>query len=483
MIALETSHTPSQAPSNPRPARPADDAALDRVRINFHWLLKLRWAAAAGQAATIALVVYGLGIALPLLPLIAILAFEALSNVVLHGWSRGRFREPGEPRTREQLERGLGVVMLFDLVLLFALLFFTGGPTNPFSMFFMVNIVLAAVLLKPRATFALTIVALFAYTALFFVHVPVRELDVMSYLTQPGTESTPFFFGRLSVYLAGLLTAFVAAVIVIVWFVTRVSSERGTLERELSARQQSAARAERLEALGTLAAGAAHELASPLSTIAVIAKDLERQLLAVGASEEVAEDARLIRSEVGRCRAILDQMAIDAGQSLGESQVATTARELLAEALDTVREPERVEVTIDDPERALGVPRRALGLALRQIIKNALDASPLDFHVVVRVDVTPDTLRVVVRDQGSGMDAQTLARATDPFFTTKEPGKGMGLGLFLTQTVVERLAGNLAFESVKDRGTTVKVTIPLLPAWSKQGWGAAPSGGERKEPT
>ncbi|MBL8768023.1 MAG: HAMP domain-containing histidine kinase [Planctomycetes bacterium] len=483
MIAVEPTHTANPPPIVPRAVRLPDDAALDRVRINFHWLLKLRWAAAAGQAATIALVVNGLGIALPVFPLGVILGFEALSNVVLHGWSRGRFSDPGEPRTREQVERALAVVMLVDLVLLFALLFFTGGPTNPFSMFFMVNVVLAAVLLRPKATVALTLVALCSYATLFFVHLPVPELDVMSYVSRPSPDAAPLFFGRLSTYLSGLLTAFVAAVCVIVWFVTRVSSERGALERALAARQQSAARAERLEALGTLAAGAAHELASPLSTIAVIAKDLEKQLLAVGASEEVAEDARLIRSEVGRCRAILDQMAIDAGQSLGESQVATTARELLAEALDTVREPERVEVTIDDPERALGVPRRALGLALRQIIKNALDASPPDFHVVVKADVTPDTLRVVVRDQGSGMDATTLARATDPFFTTKEPGKGMGLGLFLTQTVVERLGGRLVFESVKDRGTTVKVTIPLLPAWSKQGWGAVPAGNERKEPS
>jgi two-component system sensor histidine kinase RegB len=246
-------------------------------------------------------------------------------------------------------------------------------------------------------------------------------------------------------------------------FTTRLSKALAELEAELAATRTRHARSERLEALGTLAAGAAHELASPLSTIAVAARDLELALTRDDPLGEPAEDARLIRQEVSRCRAILDLMASDAGQSTGDSLVPSSVDELLDQALSDLKGRDRVMVEVEPACRGeeLIIPRRALALAVRQIVKNALDASKERGPVRIRVSRTAGELHLTVVDRGSGMTPRTLSRASEPFFTTKEPGQGMGLGLFLSQTVVARLEGRIDFESSENEGTSVRVTLPF----------------------
>ncbi|MFG0316940.1 MAG: ATP-binding protein, partial [Planctomycetota bacterium JB042] len=342
-------------------------------------------------------------------------------------------------------------------------LFFTGGPTNPFSVFYMVNIVLAAVVLPPLWAGGVTLLALASFTTLFFAHVPLPELVDMGY-RPPANDAAPTMPGeRMSLYLKGLLVASVMAATTVAVFVTRLTAERNALEESLEGVRSRKARSERLEALGTLAAGAAHELASPLSTIAVIAKDLEIALARALPDDEAAEDARLIRQEVSRCRQILDQMAADAGQSAADNVVVGTVDELIDATLQNLRRRDHVEIAVrpETRHRPLRLPRRALSLALRQIVKNALDASKDRGPIRLEVSETNDELLVVVVDRGEGMTRETLERATDPFFTTKEPGEGMGLGLFLSQSVVERLDGRITFDSRPGEGTTVTVGLPL----------------------
>jgi two-component system sensor histidine kinase RegB len=432
-------------------ARPRDRRPLERVAIDFSWLIKLRWAAFAGQAATILLVAFWLRIELPLVALCVILVFEALSNVVLRGWFRGLAVDKAHRDDSSRfVSRVLGSVLLLDVVLLTLLLLLTGGTRNPFSVFYLVNIVLSAVVLGPRWTALVTAVALIGYACVYLGAVPLPGISELG----EGTWAR-------RVLDRGVLVAFVTATSVIAFFLTRISSELSALERRLAAAERDKARSERMEALGTMAAGAAHELASPLSTIAVVAKDLERLL--GDQSREEAEDARLIRREVDRCRGILDQMAIDAGQMTGAELVATRVDALVASAIrDLKREADVVVGYADATEQmSLLVPKRALALALRQVVKNALDASPTGRKVDVDVSVERSDLWIEVYDRGAGMSPDTIARATDPFFTTKEPGQGMGLGLFLAQTVIERLDGRIAFESKEGEGTTVRVELPL----------------------
>lgn len=437
-----------------RSASRVDPHHRERVRINITWILHLRWAAVSGQLATVLLVWWWLGVQLPKAALLSVLAVEAASNLALSTWLRRVVQSQDEKLTPGRMEAVLGSVMLADILLLTVMLYLTGGPDNPFAVFYLINLVLSAVVLPSRWTWSLTAVTVLNYIALRFWNQPLPELLLVG--IGPGPVA-------LTLQQKGVPVAFVGAVVVIALFVTRVTSELQGVERELQDARQRQVRAERLQALGTLAAGAAHELASPLSTIAVVAKDLEVAIRRAGGNGDAGEDARLIRREVDRCRAILDQMSADAGQSAGEEfEQASVAGLFEAALLDLAhRERVRIGVGASASEIALRVRRRSLSLALRQLIKNALDASPPDGEVRVEVGAEGEALHISVTDHGEGMTEDTVARATDPFFTTKEPGQGMGLGLFLAHSVFERLGGRMLFESERGRGTRVRVWLPL----------------------
>ena len=183
---------------------------------------------------------------------------------------------------------------------------------------------------------------------------------------------------QLTLQQVGLVTAVGLCAGVAIYFITRVTRELQERERELRTAESQKARSERLEALATLAAGAGHELASPLSTIAVIAKDLSRHLEGTDVPETVIEDVGLIRSELDHCRKILDGMASGAGQALGEEMLPVTSRELLEETLEGLSGRDRVTLDLDDvsTSSSIVVPFTGMANALRGLIRNGLDASP-----------------------------------------------------------------------------------------------------------
>ena len=389
------------------------DVAFDRNRLNFRWLLTLRWSSIAGQLATILGVEWLLGVSVPLLELFAIVAAEAASNLAFAVWFHRR------PRVHEW---HLAAVMALDVALLTGLLYFTGGPFNPFSFLYLVPIALAAVVLHAHWTWMLVALSFAAFGLLLLDH---RDLPAVA---GDFTE----------VHARGMWVALGVAAAFIVHFLLRVTHALGRRERELAQARSLAVQRERMASLATMAAGAAHELATPLATIAVVAKELERQLDPATAAREV-EDVQLIREQVARCRLILDQMAGGAGASAGESIAAVTLGELLASAMSDLRRepPVKLEVAGDAAGTVLRLPLRAMVQALRNLITNAQDASPGDREVTVDAGLADGRVRISVRDRGRGMDPEVAARAGEPFFTTKAPGVGMGLGLFLTRAVVD----------------------------------------------
>ncbi len=253
--------------------------------------------------------------------------------------------------------------------------------------------------------------------------------------------------------------AFAVAAGFTTYFVTRVKAALARRDEALATARAQVERTERLTSLATLAAGAAHELGTPLSTIAVVARDLEEELGALPAAATLVEDARLVRSEVDRCRAVLEQLATEAGQSAGEAPQRVSLGALVGTALQGLERRDRVRVEADDEE--VLVHARAVGRALRSLVNNALDASPAGAAVDVMARTAGAALDLEVRDRGTGMSEEVLVRATEPFFTTKEPGKGMGLGLFLARSVAERLGGVLDLESTPGEGTRVTLHLPL----------------------
>ena len=425
-------------------------AQAERISLNVSWLLKLRWAAVIGQLATILVTAFLVRVELSIVPLLSITAVGAMTNIAVWIWFRETSRE--ERRSFDVSgELLLGSLMVLDIVLLTGLLFISGGAANPFRIFYLVNVVLSALVLRPVWGWLLALLAIVCNALLHADSMPLAALNFVD-----NGEAA------WQTYRLGAFVAFVTATGIVVYFFTRLLGELQNSEQELVLLRQRHARGQRLEAMATLAAGAAHELSSPLSTIAVVAKELERTVEQLEAGPEIVEDAQLIGSEVKRCRRILDRMSVDAGESVGEPLVATTAAELVAEIVGDLVDPARVRVEHGggSGDFVLRIPHVAVAQALRGIVQNAIDASNSQQLVQVSTSPVDDGLLLAVRDEGEGMDAATLDRIGNPFFTTKEPGRGMGLGVFLARTVVERLAGRIEIESSPGQGTIVSVVLP-----------------------
>ena len=369
-----------------------------------------------------------------------LVALSAIANLAI---ARALSRR-GEP------SRGVAAVALsIDILLLTALLDLTGGPSNPFLVAYAVYIALAAVTVGAGVTWALAAFAVACYGVLVYWHL------------NEAAEEHHHRLNDLPTHLFTVWVVVAAAAELCAYLVGRASDALRVREAELDAMRARAARTDRLIALTTLAAGAAHELSTPLATIAVSARELERTAASIDGGRTAAEDARLIRQEVDRCQAILDQMS---GRAGGISTAAPDSFDL-APALDEIRDRlppprrARLDITIDAPVRIVHLPRAGFGQALASLVTNALDASAASDRVRVVVHGDTARLRVEVHDDGSGMRPDVLERAGEPFFTTKEPGRGLGLGLFLARLFAERVGGSLTLTS--DRGTTAVLDLPL----------------------
>ncbi|HEY6879962.1 MAG TPA: ATP-binding protein, partial [Polyangiales bacterium] len=301
---------------------------------------------------------------------------------------------------------------------------------------------LAAVVLRPPYAWALAALAAACFGALFLLPAGGGGHEHMHHHGQ-----------AMDLHLQGMWVAFAVAAFVIAYFVTRVTRDLEEQRLQVASAQARALRSEKLASLATLAAGAAHELATPLATIAVVAKELERELR----EGQSAQDARLIRDEVERCKYILEQMATDAGESAGEAFTRARASELIDKSLEGLHERERVAIALVQ-DSTLRVPTTVLARALRGLVRNALQAS--SGEVTLRVEERADEVMIDIRDHGVGMAPEVLANVGEPFFTTKPTGQGMGLGVFLARALCDRLGGRLELSSVLGEGTTVRVVLP-----------------------
>lgn len=405
------------------------------------WVLRLRYGMVALEAGIVLGMTYGLRLDLPLFRTLALLAAVLASNVLL-----GRLRT-----LPVRFPQGtLGAVFCLDTVCLTAMLGLTGGPMNPFSLLYLVQITLSAVVLRKVWTWALCALSTICFGLLFF-HVPSAAFQ--THHSEHG----------LSPHLAGMWIAFVIAAALITFFTGKIAGALRTREREVLTLQDQVAKHERLASLVTLAAGAAHELGTPLGTIAVVARELERYATNVTSSHAVLEDARLIRSEVERCHRILERMSARSAEPMGETPQSVRVRDFLMKVLAEFPEAQRalLKIKLADETLAAVLPALATTQSLAALIQNALDANVDRRPILITATETGSELWIAVRDQGHGMPANVLRRISEPFFTTKEPGKGMGLGTFLVRTFAERLGGRVLFDSVPGEGTTATLELPL----------------------
>jgi two-component system sensor histidine kinase RegB len=409
-----------------------------RAGVSLPWLVRMRWGLVAFELLVVAVAAALFGAAIPVRGVLACVVVVGASNVVLGG----------------RLERGghaseglCGAVLAFDIVLFTVILHLAGGPWNPFSILYLVYIALAAVVLDSRWTWGLAVLAVVGYGTLF--------------LFESGDQGAHDH--GVSAHLQGMWVAFVSAAVLVTYFVARLTSAIERRDTEIAEMREQAARSERLASLATLAAGAAHELGSPLATIAVVAGELERALARLPGPQapSLVDEVRLIRGELERCRRILDSMAAEAGQPIGEAPAVVAVADLVEQALRALPATDAGRITVGDVARVtVVVPARALVQVMTGLLRNALEATPRGERIELSVLADDAGVRVTVRDEGSGMPAEVLARVGEPFFSTKPAGRGMGLGLFLTRTLAEQLGGRFVIRPAPDSGVVAEFALP-----------------------
>jgi two-component system sensor histidine kinase RegB len=418
----------------PVPNHPHRNVRLDT-------LVRLRWLAIIGQTTAVLVVYYGLEFKLPIYACLSVIGLAAWLNVAL----RLRFH------STQRLEPDRAAWLLaFDIAELAVLLFLTGGLQNPFAFLFLGPVLLSATALPPRFTLILGGFAVVCSTVLVFVHYPL-PWDIDDPLQLPP------------IYMMGVWLCILLAIGFIGVYAWQITEESRQLSDALAATELVLAREQHLSQLDGLAAAAAHELGTPLSTISVIAKELER---AIAPNAPHGDDVRLLREQATRCRDILAKLTelSSGGEPFDRMRLTALIEEVVAPHRDF---GVTIEVTAPDNvgTEPVGARNPAILYGLGNLLENAVDFA----HDRVLVDArwTQDAVEVTISDDGPGFAPEIMGRIGEPYVTSRrghphdasgEPA-GLGLGFFIAKTLLERAGARLSLENrtAPDRGAIVKL--------------------------
>jgi two-component system, sensor histidine kinase RegB len=411
-----------------------------RRGVRLDTLLRLRWLAVIGQVAGILVVQYGLEFDVPIWPCLAVIALSAWLNVVL----RVRF---GITKRLEP-DRAAWLLAL-DIAVLAILLFLTGGLQNPFAFLFLGPVLISATALPPRMTLLLAGFAMTCATLLVFFHYPL-----------PWSPEEPLELPQT--YLIGVWLSILLSTGFISIYAWQIIEESRQLADALAATELVLTREQHLSQLDGLAAAAAHELGTPLSTIAVVAKELE---LAIPASSPQAEDVRLLREQANRCREILGKLTAlpGAGEPFERMKLSALIEEVVA--------PHRnfgVSINVTLPtERSsepVGARNPAILYGLGNLLENAVDFARENVQVIAAWN--QDSLSVTISDDGPGFPPEVMDRIGEPYVTSRRrrmrsatESTGLGLGFFIAKTLLERSGARLTLENRQfpQRGAIVRI--------------------------
>jgi len=401
--------------------------------INLRRLLWLRLITVSGLLLTLAFVVNRLGLALPVTPLLLVLtAMAGISALTF--WRlqlRVAVREPE-----------LFMQLLVDVAALTIVFYLSGGSTNPLVMLYLLPLAIAAASLPGGYVWAVAAVTVCCYSLLLGWYMPLAT----------GSHTHDGVFG---LHVLGMWLGFMLSAGLIAGFAVRMNSTLRERERALSELREQALRQEQVVALGTLAAGAAHELGTPLSTMAVLIKDIEPGLPVSG------DKLDILRRQIVRCKEILGSLSSAAGQMRAEAGRGQALDGFLNDLLDrwsALRPGVTAGVRFDGVHPApVIIAEQTLAQAITNILNNAADASP--DSVDIAAHWVEDELTLEIADRGPGLAPELAAGAGQPFVTTK--AEGLGLGLFLAYTTFRRFGGDVALYPRDGGGTLCRLTLPL----------------------
>lgn len=414
------------------------DLSQSPLSKNLHRLFLLRIIVIAAQCLTFALAHWVLEMKLPWMEMLSVTAMLALLNVAT--WLRLRRNWP-----ISSVE--FFAQLLIDVFALSALLYFSGGSTNPFISLYLLPLTIAAAALTWVYTWLMAAVTISCYSLLLFYYVPLpHDHD------DHGSEFV--------MHVSGMWLAFVLSTVLIAWFVVKMGISIRERDKDLALAREQALRNEQIIALGTLAAGAAHELGTPLATMAILTGELQEEYKE---NTEFQDNIRILRDQITHCKRTLTQMLADAGQARAEDGSGQAVDNFLHQVLDKWQ---LMRPAVRFTYRGSGVQpapqimnTQLLSQSILNLLNNAADASRK--HVEIEVNWDDQELHMQILDYGEGLKGDAIQRAGQPFFTTKPRGEGFGIGLFLANANIERFGGKVRLTN-REGGACTQVILPLI---------------------
>ena len=398
-------------------------------------LVALRSITVAAQLATLAIVWKFLELELEWQPML--LAIATLASINLFSWLRLR-----SPRTVSSLELfgQLGV----DVIALSILLYYGGGSTNPFVSLYLLPLVIAAATLPGRYTWAMAALTGACYSLLMVYYIPLPHIH------QHGDDA-------FNIHVTGMWLGFVISAVVVAYFVVQMAQAVRSRDEMLARVREEILRNERIVALGTQAAGAAHEMGTPLSTMAVVIGELRHDM--ADSQPALRDSLNILDEQVRGCKRILDKIMANAQDS--GTALPRPADKLMAEVLDEWQLLRPTAQYRYDHSDAASAPHISVDVTLRaalmNLLNNAADSSPQAIEIRARWDSSGFTLEI--RDHGQGLSDEAVLKAGSAFFTTKQEGRG--LGLFLANATIERMGGSVRLFNREEGGATTELTLPI----------------------
>lgn len=405
--------------------------------LNVRRLLWIRMLAVPGSALCLlaAWHFYGLRVAALQLQMIVVVL------VVVNCWVLWRHRH-----ARPVTDRQFFIQLLVDLVALTSILYYSGGASNPFVYFFLLPMAISAAALPQVYTWIIAGLSAISYTVLMLWRVEVPEFTNLPSKSVMDLHAVGMWIGFVA--LSGLIAAFVAAM-------AGTVRER---DRYLARLRESALRDERVVAVATLAAGAAHELSTPLATMAVVTGEIAREY-PQAAYPTLHRDLGILRDQINRCKEALSVISVSAGAARADTAASLALDQFVRQAADEVRRLRpgstiRLESPISGGRPPTLVVERTIRQALLNVLHNAVDVSPR--HVRVGYEWDASSVTITVIDRGGGFRVGQTSR---PRKSSKEGG--LGLGLFLSHAAISQAGGSLETKDNNEKGSTVRLRLPL----------------------
>jgi two-component system sensor histidine kinase RegB len=414
------------------------DLSQSPLSKNLQRLFLLRNIVIAAQCLTFALAYWVLEMELQWTEMVTVAALLAVLNLAT--WFRLRRNWPVS-----SVE--FFAQLLIDVFALSALLYFSGGSTNPFISLYLLPLTIAAAALPWAYTWLMAAITISCYTLLLFYYVPLPH-DHEEHISE------------FNLHVSGMWLAFVLSTVLIAWFVVKMGISIRERDKDLALAREQALRNEQIIALGTLAAGAAHELGTPLATMAIVTGELQNDYTDNG---EFQNSIRILRDQITHCKHTLTQLLADAGQARAEDGSGQAADYFLRQVLDKWQ---LMRPSVKFTYHGKGMQpapqilnTQLLSQSILNLLNNAADASLK--HIEIEANWNDHELQLEILDYGEGLTGEAAQRAGEAFFTSKAPGQGFGIGLFLANANIERFGGSVRLTN-REGGACTKVILPLI---------------------